>query len=85
MTQAKKVVLTLGDTVLGVELKRERLHKQPRSLLKTIAAGIGNTREEPTLFSLPSITETWQGAIKYNRLWINTIGLLLEDLSTQVL
>ena len=24
MTQAKKVVLTLGDTVLGVELKRER-------------------------------------------------------------
>ena len=22
---------------------------------------------------------------KYNRLWINTIGLLLEDLSTQVL
>lgn len=63
MTQAKKVVLTLGDTVLGVELKRERLHKQPRSLLKTIAAGIGNTREEPTLFSLPSITETGQGAI----------------------
>lgn len=31
----------------------ERLHKQPRSYLKTISKTVGKTMDEPTLFSLP--------------------------------
>lgn len=36
----------------------ERLHKQPRNLLKTVAQRIGNTTEEPSLFTLPQKIET---------------------------
>jgi len=36
----------------------EKLHKQPRSLLKTVARNISNTTDEPTLFTLPQKVET---------------------------
>jgi hypothetical protein len=35
----------------------DKLHKQPRSLLKTVAQRISNTTEEPTLFTIPQIVE----------------------------
>jgi hypothetical protein len=41
----------------------ERLHKQPRNLLKTVAQRISNTTEEPTLFTLPQKIEPGGGAI----------------------
>jgi hypothetical protein len=46
----------LGDEV-------EKLHKQPRNLLKTVAQRISNTTEEPTLFTLPQKVEPGGGAI----------------------
>ncbi len=39
----------------GVEV--EKLHKQPRSLLKTVGRSISNTTEAPTLFTLPQKVE----------------------------
>lgn len=39
----------------GVEV--EKLHKQPRNLLKTVGQGISNTTEAPTLFTLPQKVE----------------------------
>jgi len=36
----------------------EKLHKQPRSLLKTVAQRVSNTTEEPTLFTIPQKIET---------------------------
>ena len=41
----------------------EKLHKQPRSLLKTVAQRISNTTDEPTLFTLPQKVEPGGGAI----------------------
>lgn len=41
----------------------DRLHKQPRSLLKTVGQSISNTTEAPTLFTLPQKAETG-GAIE---------------------
>lgn len=41
----------------------EKLHKQPRSLLKTVGQSISNTTEAPTLFTLPQKVETVGGAI----------------------
>jgi len=41
----------------------EKLHKQPRNLLKTVAQRISNTTEEPTLFTLPQKIEPAGGAI----------------------
>jgi len=41
----------------------EKLHKQPRNLLKTVAQRISNTTEEPTLFTLPQKIEPGGGAI----------------------
>ena len=35
----------------------DKLHKQPRSLLKTVAQRISNTTEEPTLFTIPQKVE----------------------------
>ncbi len=46
---------------LGVEV--EKLHKQPRSLLKTVGQSISNTTEAPTLFTLPQKVEPGGGAI----------------------
>jgi hypothetical protein len=46
----------LEDTV-------DKLHKQPRSLLKTVGQSISNTTEAPTLFTLPQKAETG-GAIE---------------------
>lgn len=43
--------------------KLEKLHKQPRSLLKTIGQSISNTTDAPTLFSLPQRVELGGGAI----------------------
>jgi len=45
----------------GVEV--EKLHKQPRSLLKTVGQSISNTTEAPTLFTLPQKVEPGGGAI----------------------
>jgi hypothetical protein len=36
----------------------DKLHRQPRSLLKTVAQRISNTTEEPTLFTMPQLLET---------------------------
>jgi len=47
---------TLDNTV-------DKLHKQPRSLLKTVGQSISNTTEAPTLFTLPQKVETG-GAIE---------------------
>lgn len=49
-----------GET-LGEEV--EKLHKQPRSLLKTVGKSISNTTNAPTLFTLPSQKELGGGAI----------------------
>jgi hypothetical protein len=51
----KQLEKKLSKTVI------ERLHKQPRNLLKSIAKNIGNTTESPSLYSLPMPTETDQG------------------------
>jgi hypothetical protein len=45
------------------EREKERLHKQPRNLLKTVARNISNTTDEPTLFTLPQKVEPGGGAI----------------------
>lgn len=45
------------------EVEVEKLHKQPRSLLKTVAQRISNTTDEPTLFTLPQKVEPGGGAI----------------------
>lgn len=45
----------------GVEV--EKLHKQPRSLLKTVGQSISNTTEAPGLFTLPQKVEPGGGAI----------------------
>lgn len=41
----------------------EKLHKQPRSLLKTVGQSISNTTEAPGLFTLPQKVEPGEGAI----------------------
>lgn len=41
----------------------EKLHKQPRSLLKSLGQNISNTTEAPTLFTLPQKVEPGGGAI----------------------
>ena len=41
----------------------EKLHKQPRSLLKTVGQSISNTTEAPGLFTLPQKVEPGGGAI----------------------
>lgn len=45
----------------GLEI--DKLHKQPRNLLKTVAQRISNTTDEPTLFTLPQQVETGGGVI----------------------
>ena len=52
----KHFILPGGDEV-------EKLHKQPRNLLKTVAQRISNTTDEPTLFTLPQTVEPGGGAI----------------------
>jgi hypothetical protein len=51
-----EIAQPLGDEI-------EKLHKQPRSLLKTVAQRISNTTDEPTLFTLPQKVEPGAGAI----------------------
>jgi hypothetical protein len=41
-----------GENVIKKGAEVEKLHKQPRSLLKTVAQRISNTTETPTLFTL---------------------------------
>ena len=41
----------------------EKLHKQPRSLLKTVSQRISNATEEPGLFTIPQQVEPGGGAI----------------------
>jgi hypothetical protein len=50
----------------------EKLHKQPRNLLKTVAQRISNTTDEPTLFTLPQKVEPGGGG---------AIGELKEEIS----
>lgn len=45
------------------EVEVEKLHKQPRNLLKTVGQSISNTTDQPTLFTLPQKIETGGGAI----------------------
>ena len=45
------------------EREVDRLHKQPRSLLKTVAQSISNTTESPTLFNLPQRVESGVGGV----------------------
>lgn len=45
-------------------LDKEKLHKQPRNLLKTVGQSISNTTEAPTLFTLPQAMEPGGGGIK---------------------
>jgi hypothetical protein len=59
MRKIPKVITTLP--ILEDEV--EKLHKQPRNLLKTVAQRISNTTEEPTLFTLPQKVEPGGGAI----------------------
>jgi hypothetical protein len=42
----------------------EKLHKQPRSLLKTVGQSISNTTDSPTLFTIPQKPEAGGGAIE---------------------
>ena len=51
-----EIAQPLGDEV-------EKLHKQPRNLLKTVAQRISNTTDEPTFFTLPQKIEPVGGAI----------------------
>lgn len=44
-------------------VEEDKLHKQPRNLLKTVAQRISNTTDEPTLFTLPQKVEPGGGAI----------------------
>lgn len=55
-----------------VEGEIEKLHKQPRNLLKTVAQRISNTTDEPTLFTLPQKVEPGGGG---------AIGELKEEIS----
>jgi hypothetical protein len=50
-TGKQEPVYTPANTSKSTE--EVRLHKQPRSLLKTVSQRIGNTTKEPDLFSLP--------------------------------
>jgi hypothetical protein len=52
------------------EKNKEKLHKQPRSLLKTVAQNIGNTTETPNLFTIPEEPKT-----------IGALGSLKEEIS----
>ena len=49
--------------VLPSAIDGEKLHKQPRSLLKTVGQSISNTTEAPELFTLPQKVEPGVGAI----------------------
>jgi hypothetical protein len=49
----------------------ERLHKQPRNLLKTVAKSISNTTDEPTLFTMPQKLEGGGGAMSTYKEEIN--------------
>lgn len=56
MSKRFKIIL---PSPIGVE----KLHKQPRSLLKTVGQSISNTTEAPELFTLPQKVEPGVGAI----------------------
>jgi hypothetical protein len=49
--------------VLPSAIEGEKLHKQPRSLLKTVGQSISNTTEASGLFTLPQKVEPGVGAI----------------------
>ncbi len=49
--------------VLPSAIEGEKLHKQPRSLLKTVGQSISNTTEAPGLYTLPQKVEPGVGAI----------------------
>jgi hypothetical protein len=51
------------NTLRDLLPKKEKLHKQPRSLLKTVGQNISNTTEAPGLFTLPQTVEPGGGAI----------------------
>jgi hypothetical protein len=52
----RKKIFKIVSPQQGEEV--EKLHKQPRSLLKTVAKNISNTTDEPTLFTLPEKLDT---------------------------
>ena len=57
MRKAKEIIRLKGGR-LPKPPEEDKLHKQPRNLLKTVAQRISNTTDEPTLFSLPQKVET---------------------------
>lgn len=58
MSGKRLIKVKVSQSTPGVETVADKLTKQPRNLLKTVAKQIGNTTEEPTLFTLPNKTET---------------------------
>lgn len=81
----KKIILSspvrfvVNEILKGIELKPtviERLHKQPRNLLKTVAQRIGNTTETPGVFTLPETLGASENIVK-DELSKNTGALAL--------
>jgi hypothetical protein len=64
--------------------EKEKLHKQPRNLLKTLSKTIGDTTDKPTLFTMPIQTENIEGVIAETRQQIskNTGALALHLIQT---
>ncbi len=62
MSGKRLIKVKVSQSSPGVETVADKLTKQPRNLLKTVAKQIGNTTEEPTLFTLPQKIET-SGAV----------------------
>ena len=61
MSGKRLIKVKVSQSTPGVETVADKLTKQPRNLLKTVAKQIGNTTEEPTLFTLPQELETSGG------------------------
>jgi hypothetical protein len=81
----KKIILSspvrfvVNEILKGIEVKPtviERLHKQPRSLLKTLSQRIGNTTESPGVFTLPETLGASENIVK-DELSKNTGALAL--------
>jgi hypothetical protein len=70
-----------GERLKGIApkptvIERLQLHKQPRSLLKTVAQRIGNTTESPGVFTLPETIGASENIVK-DELSKNTGALAL--------
>jgi len=52
-----KEIPSSGSDITPEDLYSERLHKQPRNLLKTVGQSISNTIDSPTIFPMPQKNE----------------------------